>query len=94
MKDKKIQISGLWIATMLELFNHLKSLACNVSSERWRLARHDLACAQAVRDLAVAMFDGLVAMPWDGNMLSLDEIDHIIDSQEEIIATYADKESD
>lgn len=93
MKDKK-NISDLWIAAMLELFNHLKSLACNVSSERWRLARHYLACAQAVRDLSVDMFDGLVAVPWDGKMLSLDEIDHMIDSQDEIIATCADKGGD
>lgn len=93
MKDKKIQISDLWIATMAELFRHIKSLTCNVSGELWRLARYELAGATAVRDLAVAMFDGLVAIPWDGDMLLLVEIDDMIASLDEVIATH-DRECD
>lgn len=79
-------ISESWVTTMLELRRHIKSLTCNVSGECWRLAKYELVVAQAIRDLAVVMFDGNVAIIWDDGILSLGEIDDLIDSQGEIIA--------
>lgn len=79
-------ISESWVSTMLELRLHIKSLTRNVNNECWQLSRCELAVAQAVRDLAVAMFGSNVAIIWDDSTLSLGEINDLIDSQREIIA--------
>ena len=80
-------ISESWVTTMLELRHHIKSLTCNVSGECWRLAKYELVVARAIRDLAVVMFNGDVAIIWDDSTLSLGEINDLIDSHGEIIAT-------
>lgn len=80
-------ISEAWAITMLELRRHMKSLTRNVSDECWHLAKYELVVAQAIRDLAVVMFYGHVAVFWDDGMLSLGEVNDLIDSQGKIIAT-------
>lgn len=59
---------------MLELRLHIKSLTRNVGGECRCLARCELAVAQAVRDLAVAMFGSNVAIIWDDSTLSYGQI--------------------